>query len=102
VHRPRLVVCDEPTSALDHENGKRVMEILQRLAAEDGTTLVIVTHDSRVFHYADRIAHMDDGRVANIEEVRAASAIERIEPTLHDASPTNNNHSNRVLQETLP
>jgi putative ABC transport system ATP-binding protein len=61
VHDPRLVVCDEPTSALDHATGTRIMEMLKSLAVADNRALVIVTHDQRIFQYADRIAHMDDG-----------------------------------------
>ncbi|NDY57712.1 ABC transporter ATP-binding protein [Desulfovibrio sulfodismutans] len=61
VHDPGLVVCDEPTSALDHATGARVMGALKSLAVRDNRALVIVTHDSRIFPYADRIAHMDDG-----------------------------------------
>jgi putative ABC transport system ATP-binding protein len=68
VHEPRLVVCDEPTSALDHRTGAQVMETLRALCSGDGRTLIIVTHDSRIFGYADRIAHMDDGRIERIEE----------------------------------
>ncbi len=68
VHEPRLVVCDEPTSALDHKTGAQVMEILRELCTGDGRTLIIVTHDARIFGYADRIAHMDDGRIERIEE----------------------------------
>jgi len=60
-HDPGLVVCDEPTSALDHATGARVMDTLKSKAATDNRALVIVTHDSRIFPYADRIAHMDDG-----------------------------------------
>src|SRR6185295_10572690 len=66
VTHPKLAVCDEPTSALDHENGKRVMEMLQKMAAEEKTTLVVVTHDARIFGYADRIAKMNDGRVVDV------------------------------------
>jgi putative ABC transport system ATP-binding protein len=61
VHNPRLVVCDEPTSALDHQTGIRVLDMLKTLAVAEGRALVIVTHDQRIFEYADRIAHMDDG-----------------------------------------
>jgi putative ABC transport system ATP-binding protein len=68
VHEPRLVVCDEPTSALDHKTGAQVMETLRELATGDGRTLIIVTHDARIFGFADRIAHMDDGRIERIEE----------------------------------
>ena len=61
VHDPRLVVCDEPTSALDHKTGIRVIEMLKNLAVADNRALVVVTHDQRIFPYADRIAQMDDG-----------------------------------------
>jgi putative ABC transport system ATP-binding protein len=66
VHAPRLVVCDEPTSALDHETGHQVMEVLRSVAAVDDRALVVVTHDARIFEFADRIAHMDDGRITDI------------------------------------
>jgi putative ABC transport system ATP-binding protein len=68
VTNPRLVVCDEPTSALDHENGLRVMELLRGMAAEEGTTLVVVTHDARIFGHADRIAKVNDGRIVEVVE----------------------------------
>lgn len=67
VHNPRLVVCDEPTSALDHQTGRQVMEVLKSLAVTGERALIIVTHDARIFEYADRIAHMDDGRIEKIE-----------------------------------
>jgi len=67
VHGPKLVVCDEPTSALDHETGRRVMDILKQLAVGRDRSLVIVTHDARIFEFADRIAHMDDGRVVQVD-----------------------------------
>lgn len=67
IHNPRLVVCDEPTSALDGETGKRVMEVLRGLAVGPDRALVIVTHDARIFGFADRIAHMEDGRISEIE-----------------------------------
>ncbi|MCY3000990.1 MAG: ABC transporter ATP-binding protein [Planctomycetota bacterium] len=67
VHEPRLLVCDEPTSALDHETGHKVMELLKEVAAGPERALIVVTHDSRIFSFADRIAHMDDGHVERIE-----------------------------------
>jgi putative ABC transport system ATP-binding protein len=70
VHDPRLIVCDEPTSALDHETGHKVIELLRSVALKDGRALIIVTHDARIFEFADRIARMDDGRVLKIEESR--------------------------------
>jgi len=67
VHEPKLIVCDEPTSALDQETGHRIMEILRDVALAPDRALVIVTHDSRTFGFADRIARMNDGRVTAIE-----------------------------------
>jgi putative ABC transport system ATP-binding protein len=68
VHDPKLIVCDEPTSSLDHETGHKVMEILKQMALREDRALVIVTHDARIFEFADRIARMDDGRVIKIED----------------------------------
>ncbi|MDD4072841.1 MAG: ABC transporter ATP-binding protein [Desulfobacterales bacterium] len=67
VHQPRLVVCDEPTSALDADTGQRVMKILRETALSENRALIIVTHDSRIFNFADRIARMDDGRITAVE-----------------------------------
>jgi putative ABC transport system ATP-binding protein len=67
VHEPRLIVCDEPTSALDHETGHAVMELLTKAAVRNDRAVIVVTHDSRVFDFADRIAHMDDGRIVRTE-----------------------------------
>ena len=66
VHDPKLIVCDEPTSALDHETGHKVMELLRDVALKEDRTLVIVTHDARIFEFADQIARMDDGRVLQV------------------------------------
>ncbi len=68
VHKPKLVVCDEPTSALDGETGRKVMEVLKQLAVGSDRALVIVTHDSRIYDFADRIAHMEDGRIVSVDE----------------------------------
>jgi putative ABC transport system ATP-binding protein len=77
VHEPQLIVCDEPTSALDHETGQNVMTMLKEVALSDGRALVVVTHDSRIFNFADRIAQMDDGRIVSFStasETATASA----------------------------
>lgn len=66
VHSPRLIVCDEPTSALDHETGHTVMELLKDVALHKDRALVIVTHDARIFNFADRIAEMDDGHIIKV------------------------------------
>jgi putative ABC transport system ATP-binding protein len=66
IHNPKLIVCDEPTSALDHETGHHVMQLLKEVALHNDRALVIVTHDARIFNFADRIARMDDGRIDTI------------------------------------
>ncbi|MCE7974961.1 MAG: ABC transporter ATP-binding protein [Leptolyngbya sp. PLA1] len=66
VHQPRLLVCDEPTSALDHATGGKVMELLVGVAKQGDLSLVVVTHDARIFEFADRIAEMDDGRIVRL------------------------------------
>jgi putative ABC transport system ATP-binding protein len=73
VHEPRLVVCDEPTAALDHASGEAVMQLLAANAVRPGRTVIVVTHDTRVFHYAHSIAHMDDGRIVNITRPNSIS-----------------------------
>ena len=67
VHEPRLIICDEPTAALDSENGAKVMEILKNAAAKPDRCVIIVTHDNRVFKYADRMTFMEDGRIDRTE-----------------------------------
>jgi putative ABC transport system ATP-binding protein len=67
VHKPRLLVCDEPTSALDAKTGHTVMELLSEVAVRPDRAVIVVTHDSRVFEFADTIAHMDDGRIQTVE-----------------------------------
>lgn len=66
VHSPKLVICDEPTAALDAATGEKIMELLVDVAKNPDRCVVLVTHDSRIFKYADRIANMDDGKVTNI------------------------------------
>ncbi|RRS29837.1 MAG: ABC transporter ATP-binding protein [Epsilonproteobacteria bacterium (ex Lamellibrachia satsuma)] len=68
VHDPKLIVCDEPTSSLDHESGQMVMKLLKKISEEEHRTLIVVTHDNRIYEYADRMAHMEDGKITRIEE----------------------------------
>jgi putative ABC transport system ATP-binding protein len=74
VHDPRLLVCDEPTAALDHETGLTVMDLLRQAAVRPDRAVVVVTHDNRVFHFGDRIARMDDGRIVEIQDRSSSSA----------------------------
>ncbi len=82
VHEPRLLVCDEPTSALDAANGQITMELIQEVAVQPNRAVIVVTHDSRVYSFADRIASMEDGR---IEEVHRGD-------TSHSLSPAADQH----------
>ncbi|MFM2304284.1 MAG: hypothetical protein RLZZ135_1694 [Cyanobacteriota bacterium] len=61
---PKLVLADEPTAALDGKSGREIVEIMQRLAKEQGTTILMVTHDNRILDIADRIVHLEDGCLA--------------------------------------
>jgi len=70
IHDPRLVVCDEPTSALDAKTGHTVMELFSAVAMRPDRALVVVTHDSRIFGFADTITHMEDGRAVGVERGR--------------------------------
>jgi putative ABC transport system ATP-binding protein len=63
---PRLLVCDEPTASLDGDTGHKVMETLRREALKDDRCVIVVTHDSRIFKFADRIARMEDGRIVSV------------------------------------
>jgi putative ABC transport system ATP-binding protein len=60
---PKVLLCDEPTAALDAESGREVLTILSTLAHEQQHAVVIVTHDNRIYRYADRIIHLEDGRI---------------------------------------
>ncbi len=68
VHEPKLVICDEPTAALDHKTGDAVMNLLATHALSPDRAVVVVTHDTRVLEFANRIAYMDDGRIVRTEE----------------------------------
>jgi len=74
IHQPRLMVCDEPTAALDAQSGQTVMQLLKRVGVQPDRALIIVTHDSRVYGFGDRIVHMSDGRIERVEEREAAAA----------------------------
>ncbi len=67
VHSPRLLICDEPTASLDANSGHTVMELLRDVALEGDRSVIVVTHDNRIFGFADRISHMADGRITEVE-----------------------------------
>jgi putative ABC transport system ATP-binding protein len=63
VSHPQVILADEPTAALDKQSGRDVVEIMQRLAKEQGCTIMLVTHDNRILDIADRIVYMEDGKL---------------------------------------
>ena len=65
VARPAIVLADEPTAALDSKSGRDVVNIMQKLAREQGSTILLVTHDDRILDVADRIVHLEDGKLVN-------------------------------------
>ncbi len=66
VHEPPLLICDEPTSALDKDTGAQIMEMIRDLSRAPNRCVVVVTHDQRIFRFADRIAEMEDGRIKRV------------------------------------
>jgi len=67
-HQPRLIICDEPTASLDAATGQKTLELLKSSALQPDRCVIVVTHDNRIYHFADRIAEMEDGRVTGIFE----------------------------------
>ena len=68
VNRPQIVLADEPTASLDKQSGRDVVELIQDLAREDGAAVILVTHDNRILDVADRILHLEDGRMKSLSE----------------------------------
>ena len=68
VTQPRIVLADEPTASLDRNSGRAVVEILQQLAKHQGCSILLVTHDNRILDLADRLVHMEDGRLSDVAE----------------------------------
>ncbi|GCL35263.1 MULTISPECIES: DevA family ABC transporter ATP-binding protein [Sphaerospermopsis] len=63
VSHPKIVLADEPTASLDKQSGRDVVELMQKLAKEQGCTILLVTHDNRILDIADRIIYMEDGKM---------------------------------------
>jgi putative ABC transport system ATP-binding protein len=86
IHEPKLLVCDEPTAALDADTGRSVMKLLRQTAVRPDRAVIVVTHDSRVFGFGDRIAYMNDGRIIKTEAIETspeASSHEILQRRLH-------------------
>jgi putative ABC transport system ATP-binding protein len=68
VHNPQIVISDEPTASLDAETGREVMELLRQVAAAHNRAVIVVTHDNRIYPFADHIATMSDGRIESFQK----------------------------------
>ncbi len=68
VGKPKLILADEPTAALDGKTGRSIIELMQRLSREQGSAILMVTHDNRILDVADRTIHMEDGFLKEIVE----------------------------------
>jgi putative ABC transport system ATP-binding protein len=68
VNRPRIILADEPTASLDRRSGRDAVELIQRLCREEDVTVVMVTHDNRILDVADRILHLEDGRLVSFSD----------------------------------
>ena len=76
---PKLLLCDEPTGALDYHTGKQVLKILQEMVRKEGATVVIVTHNQALAPIADRVIHMHDAKIRDIELNSNPQNIETLE-----------------------
>lgn len=74
VSRPKIVLADEPTASLDKQSGRDIVQIMQHLAKEQECTILLVTHDNRILDIADRIIHMEDGRLVKATGEQKISA----------------------------
>jgi putative ABC transport system ATP-binding protein len=73
VSHPRVVLADEPTAALDSKSGRDVVNLMQKLAKEQGCTILMVTHDNRILDIADRIIYMEDGVLVSNDQGKIQS-----------------------------
>jgi putative ABC transport system ATP-binding protein len=65
ISHPKIILADEPTAALDKQSGREVVTLMQKLAKEQGCTILMVTHDNRILDIANRIVYMEDGKLVN-------------------------------------
>lgn len=70
VNDPRLVICDEPTASLDGERGTQVVQLMKEVALQADKCVIVVTHDSRIFKFADRMIKLEDGRIISDKHVK--------------------------------
>lgn len=72
VSQPKILLADEPTAALDKQSGRDVVDLMQKLAKEQGCTILLVTHDNRILDIADSIVYMEDGKLATAPDAKVS------------------------------
>jgi len=98
--RPRIILADEPTASLDTKSGRDVVDLMQDLAQRQGCTVLLVTHDNRILDIADRILHLEDGRLASFTTAVTASAQSMMEALAQTTRKDELAH--RVMDMPLP
>jgi putative ABC transport system ATP-binding protein len=93
VHEPALVVCDEPTAALDAQAGRAVMELLDAAADDPARAVLVVTHDDRIYRFADRIYAIEDGRLLDGDAANLPHAIR--DTGTRPSATSDSNHESR-------
>ncbi len=73
VSQPKILLADEPTAALDKQSGRDVVDLMRKLATEQGCTILLVTHDNRILDIADSIVYMEDGKLATAPDLVMAN-----------------------------
>ena len=76
---PKLLLCDEPTGALDYQTGKQILNLLQQMAHNKGTTVLIVTHNAAIAPIANRVIHLHDAQVTKITVNEVPASIDTID-----------------------
>jgi putative ABC transport system ATP-binding protein len=76
---PKLLLCDEPTGALDYDTGKQILKLLQDTCKNTGTTVIVITHNTAIAPMADRIIHIHNAKVRNIEINETPMPVDEIE-----------------------
>ena len=76
---PKLLLCDEPTGALDYQTGKAILKLLQDTCREKGMTVIVITHNSALTPMADRVIHIKNGTVSQMEQNEQPTPVEEIE-----------------------
>jgi putative ABC transport system ATP-binding protein len=77
---PALILADEPTASLDAKTGQDALELLRRLTVDTGKTVIVVTHDLRILPFADRILHLENGRLQQEQNCRGTQHLAATDP----------------------